>query len=209
MPVITCLERQKHIKERLSVYVDGEYAFSVCDDIAIEYGIAVGADVTRIDLEQMMADDENKRALSCAFKHISVSEKSEKQVRDHLTKKGFSQGAISKALSRLKELSYVDDLSLAQSFVEHSRSSGIHALRYKLIQKGIPKDIIDSVLLTLTDDGQLEKAISIIKIQLPRYSKYDEFEKKKRLNAFLLRKGFSWEIAEQAIDRALSEGEEE
>ncbi len=208
MPVITKLERQKHKDTRVSVFVDNEYAFSLSDELIIEYKVAVGKDVTLLPLKEMAEEDEFKRAMDCAFKHMSVSEKSEKQLREHLEKKEFSEKIIERTVLRLKELNYIDDLSYARAFVEHTSTSGKRAILYKLKTKGISEEIINEVFEDISDEDQLENAIELLKKQMPKYSKYDNYEKKRRLNAFLARKGYEWDIISEAIDRAFSENED-
>lgn len=205
MPVVTKLERQKHKDTRVSVFVDNEYAFSLSDELIIEYKVTVGKDVTSLPLKEIAEEDEFKRAMDCAFKHMSVSEKSEKQLREHLEKKEFSQKIIERTVARLKELNYIDDLSYARAFVEHTSASGKRAILYKLKMKGISEEIINEVFEDISDEDQLENAVELLKKQLPKYSKYDDYEKKRRLNAFLARKGYEWDVISQAIDKVFSE----
>lgn len=201
MPKITKLERQKHKDTRVSVFVDDEYAFSVQDELVIEYNISLGQDVTLLPLDKIKQEDSYKTCLSVAFKHMSVSEKSEKQMRDFLIKKQFDLNTVDRVISRLKELNYIDDLSFASSFIEHSKKTGKRALEYKLKLKGIPQDIIDIALENETDSMQEEKAFLLAEKQLPKYSKYDIYEQKRRINAYLGQHGFGWEVAQTVIEK--------
>lgn len=201
MPKITKLERQKHKETRVSVFVDDEYAFSLSDELIIAYGVSVGTDVNSLPLKEIAEEDEYKRAMSCAFTHMSRSEKSEKQLREHLFKKEFSENTIEKIMARLKELNYVDDLNLAKNFVEHSSSSGKKAIRFKLKTKGISDEIINEVLENVSDEDQLEKAIELAEKQLPKYNKYELYDQKRRMNDFLARRGFDWNVISSAIEK--------
>lgn len=205
MPKITKLARQKHNDKRVSVFVDDEYAFSVSDEIIIEYNIAVNMDATLLPLDQIKKEDDYKYCLSVAFNHISVSDKSEKQMREFLLKKGFLAESVERVIDRLKELNYIDDRAFAKTFVEHSKKSGKKALIYKLQSKGISMDDIDLALENESDEIQEEKAINLAKNQLPKYNDLNEFEKKKKLNAFLFRHGFTWDIISTVIEKLLKE----
>lgn len=204
MPKITKLERQKHKDTRVSVFVDDEYAFSVQDELIIEYGIAVGTDASKLPLNKIKADDSYKTCLSVAFKHMSLGEKSENQMRNFLTKKEFAQETINRVILRLKELNYIDDLSFAKAFIEHSKKTGKRALEYKLKLKGISQDIIDEALEDETDLMQEEKAFLLAQKQLPKYLKYEPYEQKRRINAYLGQHGFSWETASNVIEKLFS-----
>lgn len=204
MPKITKIERHKHKDTRVSVFVDDEYAFSLSDEIVIAYGVAVGMDVNSLPLKEMAEEDEYKRAMSCAFTHMSRSEKSEKQLREHLIKKEFSPKTVEKIIVRLKELNYIDDENLARNFVEHSSFSGKKAIAFKLKTKGISDEIINEVLENVTEEEQLEKAIELAQKQLPKYKKYELYHQKRRINDFLGRKGFDWEIVSAAIEKVFN-----
>ena len=104
MPKITKLARQKHNDKRVSVFVDDVYAFSVLDELIIEYNIALNMDVTLLPLDKIKEEDDYKTCLTVAFNHISVSDKSEKQLRDFLIKNGFLEESVEKVIKRLKEL---------------------------------------------------------------------------------------------------------
>lgn len=205
MPKITKLERQKHKNSRVSVFVDEEYAFSLTDEAVVEYGLFVGADINNFPLEEICKNDRYKQALSSAFMILSRNPKSEKQLCDYLFKKEFDKNTVERVLERLKELNYIDDLRFAQSFIENSSHSGVNAIRFKLKSKGISDEIINSVLENVDDDEQLSKAVEIIKKQMPRYSKYEIFEQKRKLNDFLYRKGYQWDVIKSAIDKVFSE----
>ena len=208
MPKITKLERQKYNNARVSLYVDDAYAFSLTDEAVIEYGISVGIDVNSLPLERIYDEDQYKQALAKAFLFLSHSMKSERQVRENLIKKEFSDETVERVIERLKELNYIDDFTFAKSFAENSVNSGVNAIKFKLKNKGISDEIINSVLLEFSDDDQLEKAKELIKKQLPKYAKFEAYDKKRKLNEFLYRKGFQWDTIKSAIDEVLS-GEDE
>lgn len=205
MPKITKLERQKHMNSRVSVFVDQEYAFSLTDETVVKYGLFVGADVNNFPLEEICESDRYRQALSCAFVYLSHSAKSEKQLHDYLFKKEFDENTIDRIIERLKELNYIDDFLFAQNFAENSMSSGVNAIRFKLKSKGISDEIINSVLEEISDDDQLSKALEIAKKQILKYSKYEIFEQKRKLNDFLYRKGFQWDIIKSTIEKVFSE----
>ncbi len=205
MPKITKMERQKHKNSRVSVFVEGEYAFSITDEAVIEYGLKVGLDVNTLPLEEIYNEDQYKQALSGAFLHMSRSEKSEKQVRDFLCKKGFNEDISERVINRLKELNYLDDYTLAKNFAENSRNSGVNAIKMKLKIKGISEDIINDVLNEFSEDDQLIKAVELAKKQLPKYLKYEHYDQKRKINDFLYRKGFQWDVIKDAVERVFSE----
>ncbi len=204
MPKITKMERQKYKNSRVSVFVDDEYAFSLTDEAVIEYGLSVGKDVNTLPLEEIYIEDQYKQALSSAFNHMSRSEKSEKQIKDFLIKK-FSEDITERVINRLKELNYLDDYNFAKNFAESSKNSGVNAIKMKLKTRGVSDEIINSVLEEFSEKEQLEKAVELTKKQLPKYSKYELYDQKRKINDFLYRKGFQWDVIKSAIERVFTE----
>ena len=201
MPTITKLERQKHSKNRVSVFVDGEYSFSVFDEIAIEFDISVGRNASELNMEKILSFDEYKQALSKAFGHISRSEKSEKQLREFLLGKQFAPYTVEKVILRLKELDYIDDLFLAQNFLEHSKNLGKYAIKSKLKQKGISESIINQVLADFNEEDSFTSALEQAIKQKKKYEKYELLQQKKKVSDFLARRGFDWDTVSRVIEK--------
>lgn len=199
MPEITKLERQKHNNSRVSVFVDGEYAFSLSDELAVLYRLAPGTQLENTALQEMMHEDAYKRALSAAFTHLSHSEKSEKQMRDFLAKKDFPPDIIEQAIGRIKELGYLDDAALAENFVAGSKSLGRRAIEYKLKEKGISCETIQEALQALDADAELAAAKALLAKQAPKFAALEENVRRRKLGDFLARRGFCWDTISQAL----------
>ncbi len=208
MPKITKLERQKHNAMRVSVFVDGEYAFSAADELIIEYGLKVGTDANSLPLEKLMKEDNYRTALSKAYRHLSVSEKTEKQMRDFLVSKEFDTETVERVIDKLRELKYIDDNAFADTFAEYAKNSGRRAIRYKLKMKGISDEIINGVLDGIDDEQQLEAAVALAAKQKQKYAKLPIREQKNKTGAFLARRGFDWDTVSAAIEKCFSEDEE-
>ena len=71
--------------------------------------------------------------------------------------------------------------------------------------KGINQEDIDLALENESDETQEEKALNLAKKQLPKYDKLNNFEKKQKLNAFLIRHGFTWDIISSVIEKLIKE----
>ncbi len=202
MPTITALDVQKKNSRRVSVFVDGEYSFSVFDELVHVYHLEIGKDVNTIDLKALAEEDEYKRAFSRAIKNLSRSEKSQKQIFDLLTQNEFCEDIIKRVILRLLELDYLSDERLAKDFVARSNSLGLRAIKAKLKQKGISDEIINNVL-SCTDET--DSAIELAKKLMQKHSALDNFKRKKKVSDFLARRGYSWDTISYAISRAEEE----
>ncbi|MCH7756189.1 RecX family transcriptional regulator, partial [candidate division KSB1 bacterium] len=69
-----------------------------------------------------------------------------------------------------------------------------------LWQKGLKPEIIDKALTEVySANRQEEIARELVESRKDRYKDLDENKQKKRLNDFLLRRGFDWEIVKEVI----------
>ena len=113
---------------------------------------------------------------------------------------------IDEIIGRLMEAGLLDDRAFARYWLENRRDfrpRGQRALRMELRQKGVPQDIIDEVL----DEGHSEDAAAyqaaLAQARKIRTTEPREFRRK--LEAHLVRRGFSYDTAREATARAWSE----
>lgn len=199
MPKITELSVQKKNKKRISVFVDGEYAFSIFDELAAVYHLEVGKDINTVELKELFFEDEYKRAFSRAVKALSYGEKSKNQINELLEKAEFDEKVITRVLDRLVELDYVCDERLAQEFVAKNTSLGSRAIKVKLKQKGIDDEIIANALL---DNDETGTACELAKKLMQKHASLDELKRKRKISEHLARRGFCWDTISYAISCA-------
>jgi regulatory protein len=105
----------------------------------------------------------------------------------------------------------INDLEFARAFVRDRlkrKPTGQALLRLQLLAKGISSSMADRVLVDLISPQNQEASAlqaAMRKIQITRYSKrnLDDEKRKKRLLDFLLRRGFSYEIALKTLRTTL------
>ena len=82
-----------------------------------------------------------KRALYLLTDH----DMTEKQLREKLEKTGYGGQVIEKTIEYVRSFGYIDDLKFSVRYIEYYRSKkSAKRLRYDLLKKGVPVDIIDS-----------------------------------------------------------------
>ncbi len=209
MPKITKMERQKHSSSRISVFVDGEYAFSLEEDIVLDYGLGLGDDVEKLNLARIKNDDEIKRGLNMCFRYLSQREKTEKEIRTFLQKKELSDGGIDAVVNRLIELDYINDERYAFDYKEGTKTLGKRGLKFKLAQKGISKEIIENVMNEINTSDQEAVALELAKKQRQKYLKHDIYKQKKSVGDFLARRGFEWDVISYAIEKCFGDSGED
>ena len=197
---ITSLQQQKNNPERVSVFIDGEFAFGVTLDAALH--LAKGQYLSDAEIAALRDDDEHERAYQSALHFLGARPRSSAEVRRNLRDKGFDDELIAGAIARLLEHGYLNDEEFARYWLDNRsrfRPRSAKAIRYELIQKGVERDAIDAALEELDEDAAAWDAAAA-KIDRFRNLPQEEFERK--LGAFLARRGFSFETARRTVSQA-------
>lgn len=138
MPKITDMQIQKNNKTRANVYIDGEFAFALEMLTVMKLGLKIGQEVSTERLNEAVFDSEKSVAFDKAMNYLGRGMKTCKQMRDYLSKKGYSSEIVEYVVVKLKEYRYLDDNIYAQTYVEQNvRTKGTRRLKQELVQKGI------------------------------------------------------------------------
>jgi regulatory protein len=203
---ITKLEIQKKNKNRVNVYVDDVYSFSLLENQIIDLGISKLKDYTASDIDNMKKESVFGILYQNALFFCVGREHSHKEVRDYLKRKCTKimkdfyiedvTDAISKVEIALANKDYINDERFCDFWIE-----------YRNVKKGISrKKIILELRAKGVDDETIEKAIlknsrddksEIKKVILRKRNKYEDDNK---LIRYLLSQGFSFSDIKEALN---------
>jgi regulatory protein len=134
-----------------------------------------------------------------------------KDLAQILTRKGIPPEAATAVLDRLQEVGLVNDEAYARAFVasrQRTRPRGTRGLSSELYAKGVPRDIIDRVLEeTEESEDPVEAARRAVAPKLRALSGKPPAEIRRKAEQFLLRRGFSYSAAREAL-RSVGEDED-
>jgi regulatory protein len=199
---ITAISAQVHDRERVSVFLDDVFAFGLAADLVLEEGLAPGMTLDEAFVERLLAADEIRRATSAALHLLAYRPRSEGEITTRLRQRDFSPTAIAAAIARLREWHYVDDADFANRWIENRqqhRPRSERMLAQELKAKGVNQEIVRD---SLADAGidEVADARSIAERQREKYSSLDEETQKRRLMAFLARRGYGFDIIRCALE---------
>ena len=207
---ITALRPTKRDPDRIAVDLDGSFALALPAALVADERLEVGDVLNGERVGALLAADQASRATEAALVFLGYRPRSEKEVRDRLRRSGYEQEAIDHAISRLHEWRYLDDADFARRWVENRathRPRGRRLLQQELRHKGIDtetaREAIDDAALDET--GAAEK---LARRRLPAYSGDEPAAIRRRLGAYLARRGYSYDVIRTALDRALGEAED-
>lgn len=131
---------------------------------------------------------------------------SSREMHDLLLGREFGQPEVTEEVERLESVGLLDDGLLAETLVRTLRERkglGRSALVAELKRRKLHPDAIESALVVVETDDELDRAIAIAERRAPQLRSYDAETAKRRLGAFLMRKGYSGSVVSTAVARAL------
>lgn len=203
-PVITKLERQKRHPKRLSVFLDGEFAFGADEEVVAQLGLAVDKRVDAETIRKAVEREEEHKVREKALRYLSFRNRSVKELKTFLLGKGYGPDVVARTLARLEEVGLLDDRAFAKAWVEGRakfKGMGERLLEQELRQKGVKKEIIREAVEGLGDEE--ERALSLSQAKVERMKSLDKETVKRRLVGFLQRRGFTGEIVYEVIQKVL------
>ena len=188
MAVITELKLQKN-KQRANVYLDNAFVCGLELATIMKHHLKEGVEISREQLETMQVDSELERAMDKALSLLERQKYTKKQIKTKLSTKGYLPTVIDSVIQKLEEYGYISDTDYAESFLKSTSTKSKKEIRFSLMQKGIKEDIINNVLEN--SDFDEEDTITRLADKFMRY-KEPSIENKKKLVAYLYRKGFDY-----------------
>lgn len=199
---ITRLQLQQKNKERVNIFLDEEYAFSL--ELMLAAGLRKGQQLTAAEIAALQAEDEQKRTYAAALTFLGQRVRSRAEVEQRLQQREFSPAAIEQTMTRLQQEGYLDDAAFGQQWVNNRqrfRPRSERALRYELRRKGMDSSLIDEVLQEAEIDEDAA-AWAAIEPKVARWQSLERAQFIQKAGGFLARRGFGHEVARRVIDRA-------
>ena len=129
------------------------------------------------------------------------------EMRDYLIGREFEGDEVELELERLMGVALLDDEHLAATLVRTLRERkglGRSALTAELRRRKLEPAAVESALDDLETGDELERATDIALRRAPQLRSLDQATAKRRLGAFLMRKGYSGSVVSAAVAAALT-----
>lgn len=211
MKTITQISENKKNKDRVSIYADDEFLLSCHKELIYKKSLKKGDKVDPNLLLDLAKEDEYMKAKDAALRYIERSLKTIHEIEKKMKEKEYSEETISRVISFLDEYNLVDDDKYAEIFFkEKLRTRGVKKARFELSSKGIPKEIIEKALETLSSSSVEED--SCLKLAEKKYAllikkETDAYKLKNKLYTFLMGKGYSYELINSTLRKVMDSNE--
>lgn len=208
MAKITALRFSKGRNKKVNVSLDGRYAFNLEVDVAVKERLKVEQEISVSQVEALKKAGYRQKCYNAAARLLGYRPRSEHEMRQRLTQRGFDNDTIETVLTRLKEQDLINDNDFARFWKDNRQSFSPRSqwlTRMELKQKGVPGEIIDQVVGDISDidnayHAARKKACSLAAVD------YQSF--RRRLGEYLKRRGFGYSVIIKTIERLWQEREE-
>lgn len=202
MNIITKIEVGKRNKERVNIYIDEEYAFSISAELVYKENLKV-KDKIDIDALKKLADEDNYlKCKNSALRTIEKTYKSEKELRDKLSLKGYEDHIIKRTMDFLREYNLLNDTNYAKMYVkDRAKNQGKKKIKYALLQKGIDENVIEDELEKLNNDEirSLVYDMALKKYNLLKKRESDSYKLSQKIYRFLMGKGYDYDLIKDVV----------
>jgi regulatory protein len=204
---ISGVEPTQRDPERVSVFIDGRFAFALPAIVAVQRGLRRGVALDEGAVRELDAIAAGEKATEVALHFVAYRPRSEREVRDRLRRRAFVPEAIDYAIEKLRGWRYLDDRAFAEYWVENRTEHaprGRRALASELRAKGVERDVVDDILeeRELNED---EAALDLARKRLRSLASLDAETQKRRLAAFLSRRGYDWDVIRPVLKELFAE----
>ena len=203
--LITNIESQEKRKYRFSIFLNGEFAFGIHQDVLLQSGIATGDALSQEKIENILELERRRSAKEKAYRLLSVRPRSEKEMHDRLKRAGYLEKDIAWVMEELLRLKLINDSEFAIAFVRNrmiTRPCGHYTLRQELQQKGINDSAIARAIAeAYKEQDEYHVAWQIAAQNKKKQMRLDEDKARKRVSDFLMRRGFGWDIIDDVTEK--------
>lgn len=203
---VTALKPQQRNPKRISVFLDGAFAFGLHQETVARLGLTVGREFDRAGLDRLLEEEELRKCRDYALLLLSYRARTRAELLARLVRKGFAPDIVRKTIARLEELKLVDDARFAAGFAQDRISIGHKGkwrVRAELVKRGVGRQEIDEALKTAPDETQAAR--ELVETLAKRYARLEPDVRRRRLYALLARRGFSLDTIHAVLGETGSE----
>ncbi len=206
---ITDISVQAKDNNRVNVFVDGKYDFSLSISQLADLGVKAGQEYNADEIAAFKKESDFGKVYGRALDYCLMRPRSVREVSDYLYRKtrpvrdskggmkpGLSIELKDRVLEKLTQKEYVDDEKFTRYWVENrslKKGTSLRKLKTELLLKGVESEIIERVINESgrNDIEELNKVIA---------KKHASYPDKNKLIRYLASLGFRYDDIKNVLD---------
>lgn len=205
MDVITSIRKERG---RCIVTVNESEIVKVPVSLMRERPLKEGQSLDLAEYDNWLMIRQYRFALDRAVGYLAARARSKREIEQKLLQAGYRPSTVEMVIYKLERENLLDDADFARQWVESrsNRSLGRSRIAQELRRKGVSQEEADDALSIIEDEDQLSGAVALAEKAAGRIKPGEDPRKTaNRIAGMLARRGYSWDIAKEAIRQALSD----
>ena len=199
---------QKKNDNNVIVLLDNDQKLFLSYEVLLKNGLRKGSEISESHFDFLVKENQKYFIKQKAYTLLGKRLHSVSELRTKLRQKKYDQDLIQITIDELLDSRYLDDTKFAEMFSEEKlrlKLWGKIKLKSELMKKGVSSAIITAVLEEKFPavEEELDNASQLVKKKYNSLKNRNMEKQKlvKRLYAFLISKGYSYDISRQAIEK--------
>jgi regulatory protein len=215
MAVITAITPSTKREGRFDVAADGRPLATLSLEAIERLGLAVGTALTDRSRAAVEHEVQTLRTYDRALNMLAFRARASRELRLALLKKGEPEPYVDAALERLSSLGLLNDADYARQFARAKMTGpGLskRRLQSELFRRGVARDVADEAIGEVLSDEAVDEEAIIERVaakKLRTLSKLDADTRRRRLYAFLARRGYELDDIRRVLMKLLRDDADE
>lgn len=199
---------QKKNDNNVIVLLDNDQKLFLSYEVLLKNGLRKGSEISESHFDFLVKENQKYFIKQKAYTLLGKRLHSVYELRTKLRQKKYDQDLIQITIDELLDSRYLDDTKFAEMFSEEKlrlKLWGKIKLKSELMKKGVSSAIITAVLEEKFPavEEELDNASQLVKKKYNSLKNRNMEKQKlvKRLYAYLISKGYSYDISRQAIEK--------
>ena len=191
------IKRSKRYSDRIIITLDNKSVFRIPEDAFVLSPLKVGDIVSLNNIKKYDKKMRIQEVRDASYRLLSYRMRSVNELKKRLQDKSFLPDEIDPVIKYLLKLNYLNDLEFARVFSREKvkiKKIGPILLKSELFKYTLDAELIEKVIDEIYNQYDVHDLIvsHLIKKKITKNKPLDNKDKK-RLNNFLIRKGFNWD----------------
>lgn len=200
--IITDIKTQAKNENKVSIFIDGKFAFGMEKSDCSFMGLKPGNEISREKYDYIMDNTIYTKAYQKADRYIGFKMRTEKEVRDKLKEEDFNEDIIERVIASMIKYKYINDEAYALMYARDCKNIkkwGPQRIKTELYKRGISTAETDKALEEL-DISDTDEIIETLLEKRIKNTPIDLREKQRHFN-FLIRRGFNSDDIKRVLNK--------
>lgn len=196
---ITAIKAQIKSPDRVSIFVDGKYSFSLSLDQLLAEKLKKDLEVEEQDITRLKKLSEEGKLKAKVLEWLMRRPHSVREYRDYMYRKKAENDLTEGWLEEFTTKEYLNDDKFARWFAENRvrKNKSKREIEAELTSKGVPRVTIQKIVTDLNLETTEKEALTELVNKLRKRTRYSDDRK---LKQYLITKGFKYSDIKEVVD---------